>query len=305
MKHSDIVSLVIHGVALPLINAVSNGQHGHDEDTVVEHVAELLTLASTTVALVDQESALQETPLVEVSARIDLLATCCQILARDYTQNNKVPSAEGLKRHAQSLNALLSAHGMQAIHSGKTQEGLKFAYLEGYGPMIEAVHNFSFTQNENKMITEVTQKVESFVEAVIQKVYSEAVQENVRFHIRSALLSFYGASHMCEVNRIVELNDYQRDREQSHTQIENIWTNFGLRQEMLSVIAYTMREDNIPKTDQSEEIELTDHELDELLGLEEEASNEEETLVQLNQQANDDNNEEDGDDSPMSFYKSK
>lgn len=298
MKHTDIVSLVLHGVALPLINAVVNGRHGADEETAIDHVSDLLMKASECVRQIDQESALSEKPLTHLNERMDLLATCCHILANDYVQKEELPSEHDLKRHVSSLNALLMARHAGQDHRQKAQSGLRFAYLEGYAPLIEAVHGFSFGQAENKMIQDVSQKIEETTRSIALKAYGEAAPQSAQHHIRSVLIALYSACHNKEVRRILALNDYQRDNEQNVAQMQTIWRDFNLRQDMLAVIAETMRAENIPKRD---DVELLDELLEEFLNDEEDDEPIDFYKAPANQDSDDDSAR--GGKSPMAFYK--
>ncbi len=252
MKHSDIVSLVLHGVALPLVSAVVNGSHGRDEDKAIDDVSELLTRASEAVKQIDEESALSESPLIDLNDRMDLLAACCNILANDYMQNDALPSELDLKRHVSSLNALLATRSSTKTNDQESQSGLRFSYLEGYAPLIKAVNGFSFGQAESKMIQQVSQYIEDAARAITQNVYGDKATPFAQHHIRSALIALYAACHTKEVSRIMALGDHQRDNESNDAQLKMIWTDFELHKQMIAVIAETMRAENIPKRDDIE-----------------------------------------------------
>lgn len=262
MRHTDIVSLVLHGVALPLVSAVVSGPNGRDEDRAIDDASELLSRASEAVRQIDQESALLEKPLSDLDDRMDLLAACCHILANDYIQNSALPDETDLQRHVKSLNALLMARHAAVGDDMSRESGLRMAYLEGYAPLIEAVHSFSFGQSEEKMIQSVSKRIEEAADSITQKVYGDNVNNFAKHHIRSALIALYATCHSKEVKRILSLGDHQKDSETNEKQVEAVWADFELHKEMISIIAETMRKENIPKRDDLEFDELGDIDID-------------------------------------------
>lgn len=299
MKHSDIVSLVLHGVALPLVTAVVNSYNGEDEQKAIDNVSDLLTKASDTVRQIDDDSALSEKPLNDLNDRMDLLATCCHILADDYMQNEHLPNETELRKHVECINALLLSRHTNVDNDQGQENGLRLAYLEGYAPLIKAVHGFSFGQAESRMIQTVSEKIENAADSITEKVYGSSVQSYAKHHIRSALIALYAACHKKEVNRIMTLDVHQRDNETNEKQVEKIWTDFELHKEMISVIAETMRAENIPKRD---DIELEDALFRQVM--EQTDFNEFEPIDFYEDASNDDQGEDDGDqENPMAFFK--
>ncbi len=301
MKHSDIVSLVLHGVALPLVSAVINGVHGRDEEKAIDDVSDLLTKASDTVKQIDEEISTSDKPLTDLNDRMDLLAACCNILANDYMQNDALPSETDLKRHASSLNALLVNRSLSAGNDQATQNGLRLAYLEGYAPLIKAVNGFSFGHAESKMIQQVSQYIEDSSQVITEKVYSDKASEFARHHIRSALIALYAACHTKEVNRIMKLGVHERDGESNEKQVKTIWSDFELHKEMLAVIAETMRAENIPQRD---DIEVDYVAYEDLLGQPDIVVDDPIDFYKdpVNDDADSDSSDEE---SPMAFFKSK
>lgn len=301
MKHSDIVSLVLHGVALPLVTAVVNSYDGKDEQKAVDNVSDLLTKASETVRAIDSDSALSEKPLSDLNDRMDLLATCCHILADDYMQNDSLPTEGEMKKHVDCINALLLSRHTAIDAETKYDNGLRLAYLEGYAPLIKAVHGFSFGQAENKMIQSVSQHIEDAADDITQKVYGSNSQSLAKHHIRSALIALYAACHKKEVHRITGLQEHERDSESNDKQVKRIWTDFELHKDMISVIAETMRAENIPKRD---DIDIDQAVFEELL---EHTDLDDFAPVDFYQDvSNDDSDDGKGDqESPMTFFKVK
>lgn len=300
MKHADIVSLVLHGVALPLVTAVINSSSGQNEDQAIDHVSGLLTKASEAVRQIDEESALSEKPLNDLNDRMDLLAACCHILADDYLQHDALPSEAELKRHVDCINALLISRHTNIETDEKRENGLRLAYLEGYAPLIKAVHGFSFGQAESKMIQNVSQHIEDAADAITHKVYGTNVNEFAKHHIRSALIALYAACHTKEVHRIMKLGEHQRDNENNENQVKTIWTDFELHKEMISVIAETMRAENIPKRD---DVVIEPKSFQDLLDPDDLDNHE--PIDFYRDAMNDEDDSDSGDqESPMAFFKS-
>ncbi len=305
MKHADIVSLVLHGVALPLVTAVVNGAYGRDEQNAIDHVSGLLTTASETVRQIDAESALLEQPLTDLNDRMDLLAACCHILADDYLQHDALPNESELKRHVDCINALLISRYINVVSDQKQDHGLRLAYLEGYAPLIKAVHGFSFGQAESKMIQTVSQKIEDAADSITKKVYGSITNEFAKHHIRSALIALYAACHTKEVNRIMKLGDHERDNENNESQVQTIWTDFDLHKEMISVIAETMRAENIPKRDDVEIEDVTFSDLLEQAELDQHVAIDFYQDVANSDSAGEDEGESESEESPMAFFKAR
>ncbi len=242
LKEIDILSLIVQGVAVPLINAVMDISGEKDRDYCVDETARLLSISSENINEFNLPTAMSSYGLLAFISRLSLLSLSCQVMGSFYSQSGEMPRDADIKRIVSSVNSLLAMPGsLDCVRSG----GMGLSYFNGYGPLLIVANGFSFGQDEGKLIQDVSKKIEVFVDEGIEKLSCDNT-ENRRQLLRSVLITLYCGAHSSEVRRIMALEDYQRDQEKSAQHLENTWRDFEIRAEMMMIIAQAMCSYDVP-----------------------------------------------------------
>lgn len=255
MKRSELLSVIMHDIGLPVIQGIVEVAEGKSEEKIVEDVTELLKKTIDNAEEIKSLLDLLEDEEKDVSVRLNLATLSCHIIAAYYQKNKRLPTEAELKRSVSSVDLLLTfsenyipmerLDGVFPEHlrglSPLSRTVANLVYLKYYVPLIDAVADFSFGKTKTKMIQDVSEKLRAKATELTVVLMGNTVpkheQQSSELLILSSLIPLYCACHEKEKERIMALDEKTRNDEVSDDQIKNIWNIFEKRMEMLTLLA--------------------------------------------------------------------
>ncbi|MCK5383944.1 MAG: hypothetical protein KAJ29_00115 [Alphaproteobacteria bacterium] len=254
MKRAELLTVIMHDIGLPVIEGVIQVALNEPEEKVIEDVTRLLRQTIDNADDIRGLLDLIEEEEKDVSVRLNLATLSCHIIAAHYKRSGSLPTQAELKRTVGSVDKLLTFSEnyipMERLE-GVFPENIRglsplsrtvanLVYLKYYVPLVDAVADFSYGQDEARMIQDVSEKLRTkaseITHALMGTELSVAEQKSSELLILSSLIPLYCSCHIREKNRIMALDEDVRAEEDNKTQIENIWLLFEKRLSMLTVL---------------------------------------------------------------------
>jgi len=267
MKRAELLSVIMHDIGLPVIQGIIEVGLEKPEKKVVEDVTKLLKQTIDNAEEIKSLLDLLEEEEKDVSVRLNLATLSCHIIASYYNKNGRLPTETELKRSVSSVDLLLTfsenyipmdrLEGLFPEHlrglSPLSRTVANLVYLKYYVPLIDTVAEFSFGKTKTKMIQDVSEKLRSkaadLTRILMGSNIAEHEQKSSELLILSSMIPLYCSCHNKEKDRIMPLDEKTRNAESSDEQIENIWTIFEKRLEMLTLLAKHIMPDHFTDED--------------------------------------------------------
>ncbi len=267
MKRAELLTVIMHDIGLPVIEGVIQVALGQSEEKVIEDVTRLLRQTIDNADDIRGLLDLIEEEEKDVSVRLNLATLSCHIIAAHYKRAGSLPTQAELKRTVSSVDQLLTFSEnyipMDRL-DGVFPENIRglsplsrtvanLVYLKYYVPLVDVVADFPYGQEEARMIQNVSEKLRTkateITHALMGADLSVAEQKSSELLILSSLIPLYCSCHIREKNRIMELDEDVRAKEDNKEQIENIWLLFDKRMSMLTVLAKHIMPDHFSDED--------------------------------------------------------
>ncbi|MGN7437372.1 MAG: hypothetical protein ACTHOO_01915 [Alcanivorax sp.] len=267
MKRAELLSVIMHDIGLPVIQGIIEVGLDKPEEKVVEDVTKLLKQTIDNAEEIKSLLDLLEDEEKDVSVRLNLATLSCHIIASYYNKNGRLPTETELKRSVSSVDLLLTfsenyipmdrLEGLFPEHlrglSPLSRTVANLVYLKYYVPLIDTIAEFSFGKTKTKMIQDVSEKLRSksaeLTRILMGSNIAEHEQKSSELLILSSMIPLYCSCHNKEKDRIMSLDEKTRNEESSDKQIENIWTIFEKRMEMLTLLARHIMPDHFTDED--------------------------------------------------------
>ena len=267
MKRAELLSVIMHDIGLPVIQGIIEVGLEKPEKKVVEDVTKLLKQTIDNAEEIKSLLDLLEDEEKDVSVRLNLATLSCHIIASYYNKNGRLPTETELKRSVSSVDLLLTfsenyipmdrLEGLFPEHlrglSPLSRTVANLVYLKYYVPLIDTVAEFSFGKTKTKMIQDVSEKLRSkaadLTRILMGSNIAEHEQKSSELLVLSSMIPLYCSCHNKEKDRIMSLDEKTRNAESSDEQIENIWTVFEKRMEMLTLLAKHIMPDHFTDED--------------------------------------------------------
>lgn len=249
-------------IGAPLITAVSEVQSwsGPDGESP-EHDAELLArLISTTVSVsqkVADRIGAQQHPDADW-VRWSVAAVMSPVVATQYRVTGKPLDDREAGRIVSTVDAVAAfaagytegGYGRAALElDDEPAAGLRIKAVNALVPVIGAIARFAFGHQEQTLIREVLQALQSRVDRATERLLDDRAdaEEHVRFElgILNAAGQLYAECHYAEMDRLLDMSPEERAdyaREHNNTlPMDPVWEAFDLRMEMLMTVATHLR----------------------------------------------------------------
>ncbi len=267
MKRAELLSVIMHDIGLPVIQGIVEVALEKPEEKIVEDVTQLLKKTVDNAEDIKDSLDLLEDEEKDISVRLNLATLSCHIIASYYNKMGRLPTEAELRKSVSSVDLLLT-FSENYIPMGRLDDvfpehirGLSplsrtvanLVYLKYYVPLVEAVAEFSFGQPETKMIQNVSEKLKEAAGELTTHLMGDDIslheQKSSELLILSSLIPLYCSCHNKEKDRIMNLSDSERSKENSSMQIENIWKIFDKRMSMLTLLAQNIMPDHFSDSD--------------------------------------------------------
>ena len=270
MKRAELLTVIMHDIGLPVIEGVIQVALSEPEEKVIEDVTRLLRQTIDNADDIRGLLDLIEEEEKDVSVRLNLATLSCHIIAAHYKRMGSLPTQAELKRTVCSVDQLLTfsenyipMDRLEGVFpenirglSPLSRTVANLVYLKYYVPLVDVVADFSFGEEEPKMIQNVSEKLRTkateITHALMGTALSVAEQKSSELLILSSLIPLYCSCHTREKQRIMALDEDVRAQEENKTQIENIWLLFEKRLSMLTVLAKHIMPDHFTDEDIAE-----------------------------------------------------
>ncbi len=270
MKRAELLTVIMHDIGLPVIEGVIQVALNQPEEKVIEDITRLLRQTIDNADDIRGLLDLVEEEEKDVSVRLNLATLSCHIIAAHYKRTGSLPTQAELKRTVSSVDQLLTfsenyipMDRLEGVFpenirglSPLSRTVANLVYLKYYVPLVDVVADFPFGQEEAHMIQNVSEKLRDkateITHALMGAEISIAEQKSSELLILSSLIPLYCSCHIHEKNRIMELDEDVRAKENNDEQIENIWLLLDKRIGMLTVLAKHIMPDYFTDEDISE-----------------------------------------------------
>jgi len=248
---------VFEKIGSPLMTAVLEAAHSNPEQKDLGHdaqkVAELLGKSIQTSIELSQIIDISKLQEDGDSMRVALTGVSSPIIGALYKRSGKTPDDAALKKVMTAMESVLSfsenftadeAHverlkNLEAQGQTSDQYQIYVQYIHAFIPVLNALSAFTFGQNEQKLVMEVSSRL-SVKASAIRKVLFPGLpsdfEKQVDLAILKALAEIYSACHMLETQRVGQLSDEQRAAE-GPMSLAPIWKLFDERVALLETLA--------------------------------------------------------------------
>jgi len=155
------------------------------------------------------------------STRLALAALSAPLIAEFYRQNGRVPEDQDVKRIIKSQEAVMAfAENFTAADEGKSrlttiehdaplfdQTQMSLVILQTLTPVISAIFEFPFGQSENKLLQEVSDKLQKDADSIVAKNSNDDLGKVM---VIKALAEIYAECHRSETARLASASDEKR-----------------------------------------------------------------------------------------------
>ncbi len=267
MKRAELLTVIMHDIGLPVIEGVIQVALAQSEEKVIEDVTRLLRQTIDNADDIRGLLDLVEEEEKDVSVRLNLATLSCHIIAAHYKRTGSLPTQAELKRTVSSVDQLLTfsenyipMDRLEGVFpenirglSPLSRTVANLVYLKYYVPLVDVVADFSFGENEARLIQNVSEKLRAKATDITRSLMGEelstAEQKSSELLILSSLIPLYCSCHIREKDRIMGLEEDVRAKEDNKIQIENIWLLFEKRLSMLTVLAKHIMPDHFSDED--------------------------------------------------------
>lgn len=269
MTRAQLLSLIMFDIGLPIIDAITKVVPLEDQERANASVAALLDKTIFNSDEIQDTLDISEDDMANVYVRISMASIAARIIALQYERTGKSPTVADIKRYVSSLDTLQtfsdryilgeSLSKLYALESPEATRALrnmtKLSYLESFAPMIDVVVNFSFGQQTQKMIQDVSERLRKAAEKARVDILGTGYTNNQikasELAILKVMVDLYCTCHTRETKLIMELDEDERGEETMSKHIESIWSSFDNRLTMLTVLS-----DSIMPDEPDEELDV-------------------------------------------------
>lgn len=192
--------------------------------------------------------------------RVALASIAGDLVADTYAQTGRTPTDADAQKIAKSLEAILAFSDNFAPASEHAQRlqtlggGVPFIdpmqttiyAMAALTPVISAVSEFPFGQQESKLIQDVAAKLAEHAKklqsGLVTEPLSPAETKTAELVILQSLGQIYAAAHRAETNRLHTLPEEQRGGELS---MQPVWDSFDRQIAMVEVLLSSMSGENL------------------------------------------------------------
>lgn len=239
---------ILDKIGTPLINAVTHvSVTKPDEDA--KAVAALLS--KTVQASIDLGNIIDINPAEaqDDSLRVGLAGLAGPLVAENYRAKKGAPAEGDLKKIIESLQAVLTFSDNFAPDENNTQRlenvsaqghsvdphQTTIQYINAFLPVVQAISVFPFGQAEQKLITDVTDRLikraAEMREALVPAL-PPTEQKHFELAFLDSLAKLYSTCHMQETEKAMKMDA----ESQGSVSIESVWAGFDLRASMLEAL---------------------------------------------------------------------
>jgi hypothetical protein len=254
-ERTNYILQVLEKIGAPLMGAITDAAPADDPTAEAQTMAALL--GKTVQASIDLGYTLETSAgqALDDSLRVALTALASPLVAGQYRRRASLPDDAALKKITSSLQAVLTfsenfapnaenvvrLKDLEARGQLADQSQTLVQYVQAFIPVVEAIASFSFGQPEQKLITEVSDRLSKksveMRETLLPNLSEESEQKRAELGILKALALVYSAAHRAETDKAIKNGDEAR---MAGLSMEPVWRAFDLRATMLEALTGTM-----------------------------------------------------------------
>ncbi len=266
MQTVELLSYIMHHISLPLASSLS---HSADNPQSKEQITEIIATLLEKVVLESEElKEILDIPNNDkdnLTLRLHIAALCAKYIASEYNKTQKIPDDADIRRQISAIDASLifcedyiPLQKLSDIYPENAHRPATFLknladlkYLESTAPIVNAVCRFSFGQTPQKMIQNVSEKLYGYVidmkESLVHIKLSHIEDKEANRYILHNLAELYASAHLQEMHRIEGLSRSSLGEESPEKQIENIWSAFQMRYDILLELTESIIPEEAPQ----------------------------------------------------------
>lgn len=252
-SRSQFLLQLLEKLGAPLmraINARSGASPGESGQKDAQTIAALLSETVKISISVSQAMNLKPDDGDADAIRVSLAALAGNLVADAYQQTGRIPGEADARRISSSLESVLAFSGNfapAAEHAQRLQTitgapsfmdpmQTELYAMNALVPVISAVSEFPFGQQETKLIQDISGKLSERAKALREKltnVNGTAQAQMAELIILQSLSHIYASAHRAETARLKTLSDEARGGELS---LDPVWSAFDRQLAMLEVL---------------------------------------------------------------------
>ena len=241
---------LLEKIGAPLAAAIESvSLQGDDKDIeAAKLMAQMLGQAVQVSISLNGLLNVQEDEAQADSTRLALAALAAPLIADFYTQNERVPEDQDIKRIIKSLESVLAfADNFTAAEEGKsrlatidhdaplfdkTQSSL--VVMQVLTPVISAVAEFPFGQSEVKLVQDIASRLQD-IAADIAK--SSSISDKLgELMVLKALASLYAQCHRAQTQKLASTTPDENVENRAELSLSPVWENFDVRVAMIKAV---------------------------------------------------------------------
>jgi hypothetical protein len=247
---------ILEKIGSPLMISILEGMPANEPGNIQREAQKIAELLGKTV-----QTSIELGRIIDISAmgekgdsmRLALAAIASPLVASLFRRNGTTPDETALKKTIAALESVLSfsenfapdpentarlkdleAHGQSA---DKYQVYIQ--YMNAFIPALNAISSFTFGQNEQKLVMDVSSRLSSRASDIRKNIFGHvdpALEKSVDLAILKALAEIYSACHLAEIRRISKLSDEER-MAAGGLSLGPVWQLFEQRVAVLETLA--------------------------------------------------------------------
>lgn len=249
-KRAEHLIQIFEQIGVPLVEASVKVVPGDDPKKHAQIVAELLTHS---VKLgIDVSSMTDFGNTDGDSVRIALSAIAAKFVSALYRHHKKAPEPADFEKIKTALQAVLSfsenftvssdnperLKALQAKGAGLDAHQMAIQYLHGFMPVVNAVGEFSFGQQQQKLVMDISIRLTAEAKNLRKKLLPNASEEDeVRADLAllNALISVFVACYEAEVEKVS-----QSGQAPAGNALDFIWSAYEIRVGIVEALGHSL-----------------------------------------------------------------
>lgn len=244
---------ILDKIGAPLMAAIiettgPDSPPAHDAQTM----AALLAKTVQASIYLGQTMDINPAQAMDDSLRVALAALSGPLVGGQYKKRGQLPDEGSIKRIIGSLQAVLAfsdnfapspestlrLKDLDAKGQNTDASQTQVQYVQAFIPVVEAIAAFPFGQGEQKLMTEVSDRLVKksieLRETLFPHMQEEAAQKRCELGLLRALATVYSTTHRAETEKVMRMGEGGREAGLS---MAPVWQQFDLRAAMLETLA--------------------------------------------------------------------
>lgn len=263
MTRNELLSNILHGVGLPLIESIICVSVQKPEVEIEAQLSTLLNMVVESSEEIRENLDITNADAEDLQLRTNLLSFSSKIVSIHYREQKNIPTRNELKTSVSSISVLqafsdeyLPPESLTMIYPENDEVSTpskqmihKVSYIECFIPLVNAIGTFSFGMTHTKMMQDVSGRLRKRASDItahsIEATSPVSEKRETELSMLKALINIYVSCHEQETQRIMALTPDALAQEQNEQQIENIWSLFEQR----ITILFTLLDNVLPPQD--------------------------------------------------------